>query len=275
MILKCESGQMSKSHMQNTSITNAKEFVNYILRKKKLTLPDIPDFCVITHSDTILEIAKKNFDYEMVDIGSRKSTEIYFFLPDKEKPFAIVTQQPGSPMSAVILEELIAVGFNNFITTGTIGHPTLLETPVLQVGDIVLVSGSLIYEGTSKHYASTGGTSYPDEEMISSIRTFLKQDGIEFHEGLIATTDAIYRETEEFICELISRGAIGIDMEVSAQISVCNFYDKKIAAILYVSDVISSNQNWNLGQLEDVLAATEEKVFNILMRLVHRNEILE
>jgi purine-nucleoside phosphorylase len=67
-----------------------------------------------------------------------------------------------------------------------------------------------------------------------------------FHEGLIWSMDAIYRETPEKIALMRQRGAVAVEMELSAVFNVCRFRQVDVGALLVVSDELTSVQ-WNPG----------------------------
>ena len=116
-------------------MTSARGYVDYILSHRGINLPPVPKTCLIVYSDAFLGQAKKRYDYRVIDIGSRKPTEIYFFRSDNGENFGLVSPQYGDAMAVTTLEELIAlgeiaaqqqgsIGFQNFLSMGTAGHPT-------------------------------------------------------------------------------------------------------------------------------------------------------
>ena len=268
---------------QERSLTSARGYVNYILNHRGIQLPPVPETCLITYSDAFLEQAKRRYDHRVIDIGSRKPTEIYFFRSDNGENFSIVSPQYGDAMAVTTLEELIALGeiatelqgrqgFKNFLSMGTAGHPTK-SNPELNVGDVLLVNSALSYEGSSVHYAERGHVPRVDERVLTILRDILEQKGIPFKEGLVATTSAIYRETPSFISQVLESGTLGLDMETSALLTVADFYKRRFGTLLYISDIVKvggSNGEWNVEFLSGDVSDTENKLFDAAIELVNR-----
>ncbi|MFH1072877.1 MAG: hypothetical protein V1743_05605 [Nanoarchaeota archaeon] len=255
--------------------------MEYILAEKRIQLPSVPSACLITYSDTFLHEAKRRFDYRCIDIGSRKPTEIYFFRKDEGKNFAIVNPQYGDAMAVTTLEELIAlgeiaserqeaVGFHTFLSMGTAGHPTNADHPQkLSVGDIVVVTAALKYEGSSDHYASKENLPEADEHVVRLLCEVLDHRGVHYQNGIVATTSGIYRETPTFIKQILEKDAIGIDMETSALLTVAKYHGKKMGTILYISDVVHVD-GWNVEFLSGDVSETEIKVFDAAMDAINK-----
>ena len=156
---------------------------------------------------------------------------------------AVVAPVLGAPMAAMILEMLIAKEIDQFLYVGSAGS----ISDVIGVGDILLVKGAFCQEGTSKHYGGgfdekTDGT----KSFLKQMECFLQNRSISFTTGDVVSTDAPYRETPYFIEKYQKKGAIGVEMEVSALYRVAQYYGKKICALLCISDTIRK-KGWQGG----------------------------
>lgn len=250
------------------SITSAQTYINYILEKREIRLPVLPEICVIAHSEAFILFAKQRFPCQSVDIGSRCAAMVHFFSRPDGAGFAVVSAHHGAPMAALFLEELIALGFQRFLTVGPAGYPTTGNSAGLAPGEIVVADGALIYEGTSPHYGSAG-TVQADMVLADRLSNLLLKHGVMHRRGKVATTDAIYRETPSFINEIVDRQAVAIDMEVSALYSVCRFHGKSIVAILFISDVVGIDLGWEVAFIDQHVNAAESKIFNLLFEHGH------
>lgn len=252
-----------KANTAQRSITNAREYVAYVLKKRNITLPPIPPACIISYMTGLVDLAKGTFRHQVIDLGCTTYAPIHLFYPEQASPFAIAQGHHGAPMAAVMLEELIALGFERFLSIGAAGHPCNGQGAKLEVGDIVLPNAALIFEGTSSHYQVEGGISLPAPALLDHISSILHANGIRFTTGTIATTDALYRETPEFIQAIAKRQAIALDMELSTLFSVATFHGKEIAGVLYISDIISSVGDWQLGLMGQFPERLEHKLFAV------------
>ncbi len=254
----------------NKSITDARDYLGHVIRRRGITLPDCTNICLITHSQAILELAKAMHRHEVYDIGSCRPTELYYFYPDNMMPYALLSQHLGAPMAAVALEELIAISFEQFISIGAAGHTAMNGEASMGIGDLLLPDRALVHEGTSSHYSPNITESQPDTTSFNDLQEALDNLNVNYRKGTVATTDAIYRETDDFIRNILSRGAMGIDMEASAQFTVCSYHGKRIAALFYISDIVNTEYDWKIGFDDDRLRTAQYEIFHAFLEYLRR-----
>jgi len=149
----------------------------------------------------------------------------------------------GAPYAVMLLEILIASGAKRIVFYGLCGA---ISSDV-KIGDIILPTGAIIDEGTSSHYdQKPAGVVQASETITNSIKSLLTRKKIIFHEGLIWTTDAIFRETREKVRHYQGKKVLGVEMETSALFSAGRFRNVDVGAVLVVSDELSSME-WNPG----------------------------
>jgi len=248
------------------SITNARQYLDHVLEAKGIDLPELPRTCVITYCQGLLDRAVESGARVSFDIGVTVPTEIHVIDPGGESPYAIVSGRPGSPMAAVLLEELIGLGFEQFIAFGTAGFPASGGGAV-PFGQIVVPDRSFVYEGTSSHYGLESESVKTDWSLRWKLTSLLREAGIAYVEGPAATTDALYRETPEFIGALLSRGVRAVEMELSALLSVARFRGCPLAAVLCISDVIDQAGEWRVGMTSSQIRDVEELILPVIERV--------
>jgi len=253
------------------SITSPKQYVDYIIAKKKIRLPPVPEYCFIIYSQSLMAQVLARYPHQMVDIGSRNPTKIYFCTTAKGKAFGIIGEQLGASMSVVVLEELIALGFSRFIAAGTTGHPCKTGKQKLNIGDFVLVDEALVFEGTSTHYRPGTELASAGRQLCNLAADTLEALGARFHRGRIATTDALYRETAAFIDKVIELEAVAVDMETSALYTVAEFHNKQICAVLYISDIVKIDASWETEILSEDMDLSEALFINFINNIVSRD----
>ncbi len=149
----------------------------------------------------------------------------------------------GAPYAAYVMESLIAWGVRKVLFLGWCGA----IAPHVRIGDIILPTSAFIDEGTSSHYRENGATrAAPSPEMVKTIEQMLHTSQLDFHDGPVWSTDAIFRETPEKVAHFQSKGAMAVEMEVSALYSVSQFRNVDVGALLVVSDELSS-LTWKPG----------------------------
>jgi uridine phosphorylase len=101
---------------------------------------------------------------------------------------------------------------------------------------------------SSRHYGISSGDTviHTDSGLNGVITSILVEKNIGFKTGPVWTTDAIYRETPSKIKHYGGLGALAVEMELSALLSVAAFRGIRLSALLTVSDEIGS-LNWKTG----------------------------
>ena len=118
----------------------------------------------------------------------------------------------GSPSAAVAVEELARVGAETFIRPGTTGA---LQRGI-EIGDMVVATGAAKDEGTTKRYESETVPAVPDFEVLAALVEAAEAQGGPVHVGPVATDDAFYAETEEYVAAWEAAGLLAVEMEAAA-----------------------------------------------------------
>ncbi|EMA12783.1 nucleoside phosphorylase [Haloarcula marismortui] len=151
----------------------------------------------------------------------------------------------GSPSTAIAVEELEAVGVETLIRVGTTG--ALQEG--IEIGDMVVANGAAKDEGTSQRYESKAVPAVPDYDVLSSLVDAAEANGEDVHVGPIATDDAFYAETDEYINDWEAAGLLAVEMEAAALFSLCRRKGLRSGAICTVDgNLVEGTQK---GETED------------------------
>ena len=250
------------------SITDPKKYLAYVMTNNTVELPTVPERCIVSYSSALIDMAQQSFPHKTVDLGCSAPAPIYFFNPEDTPPFVMMRGLHGSPLAAVMLEELIALGLNEFLVVGSAGHPVYNSSPTLAVGDLVIPTEAHIFEGTSGHYDKSSTASRPHHGSLKHLQNLLTDRQITYQAGPVATTDALYRETPDFISGLARHQVIAIDMELSALFTVATHHHKPLAGLLYLSDLIEVSGTWHLGLLANQLTKLHPTLFTVVKGFV-------
>ena len=90
------------------------------------------------------------------------------------------------------MEELYRCGADTFVRIGTCGG---MQTEV-KSGDIVIATGAIRMEGTSKEYAPIEFPAVANLEVLNALVAGAKKEGCEFHTGVVQCKDAFYGQHE-------------------------------------------------------------------------------
>ena len=94
----------------------------------------------------------------------------------------------GGPSATIALEELTNIGADTFIRVGTCGGIALS----VQSGDIVVATGAVRQEGTSREYAPIEYPAVPDFTLTAALIDAAKALGKTCHAGVVQCKDSFY-----------------------------------------------------------------------------------
>lgn len=158
----------------------------------------------------------------------------------------VISTGMGGPSMAIAVEELNNIGITNLIRIGSCG--ALQKT--IKLGELVLASGVVRDDGTSKAYVDLGYPAVADIELLSQLRLCSKKANYTTHTGFIRSHDSFYTDREQEICDYWShKDILAADMETSALFVVGSLRKMRTASILnvvveYQGDLESSINNY-------------------------------
>lgn len=98
----------------------------------------------------------------------------------------------GGPSAAIAIEELSKCGAHTFLRTGTCGG---MQENVLS-GDIVIATGAIRMEGTSREFAPIEYPAVPDIECVNALIKAAKDKNISYHVGVVQCKDSFFGQHE-------------------------------------------------------------------------------
>lgn len=107
-------------------------------------------------------------------------------------PVSVTSTGIGGPSAAIAIEELSKAGADTFIRVGTCGG---MQTDVCG-GDIVIASGAIRMEGTSREYAPIEYPAVPDVTVMNALITAAKKLKITYHAGVVQCKDSFFGQHE-------------------------------------------------------------------------------
>lgn len=104
------------------------------------------------------------------------------------EPVSVTSTGIGGPSASIAMEELFACGADTFIRMGTCGGIAL---PVMG-SDIVIATGAVRAEGTSREYAPIEFPAVADFDVVAAIRDAAIKLGMKYHLGVVQCKDSFY-----------------------------------------------------------------------------------
>jgi purine-nucleoside phosphorylase len=140
-------------------------------------------------------------------------------------PLTIQSTGMGGPSAAIVITELGELGARQLIRVGTCGA---LE-PALKLGDLLLVTGALASDGTSRALGAAGRLE-PDRELLRRLDA-----AGQLKPAVVASVDLFYGADEQ---QLLESGADVLDMECATLFALARKLELHAAAVLIVSDTL-------------------------------------
>ena len=147
----------------------------------------------------------------------------------------------GGPSAAIAMEELVECGADTFIRVGTSGG----IVDKVKGGDIVIATGAIRQEGTSREYLPIEFPAVADFSVVSALHEAAQALGFPYHTGVIQSKDSFYGEIRPaqmpIADELTAKwkawkaaGALTSEMETAALMIVAQVLHVRCGAVLNV-----------------------------------------
>ena len=188
----------------------------------------------------------------------------------------------GGPSTAIAVEELIHCGANTFIRIGTAGG----MNPDVLGGDVVIATGAIRMEGTSREYAPIEFPAVADYDVVSCLIAGARDEHERYHAGVVHNKDSFYGQhgpqTMPVKDELISKwnayidcGTLASEMESAALFVLCSVRRARAGTVV---QVLANQTRRALGMSDPVTLETDGAIrvgvagLRRLIRLDHQAE---
>lgn len=152
----------------------------------QLSCEDVGQYVLLTGDPSrVSEIAKYLDKAEKV--GENREYVTYTGMIDN-MPVSVVSTGIGGPSTAIAMEELVRLGCHTFIRVGTCGGMHL----DVKGGDIVIASGAIRQDGTTKEYAPIEFPAVPTFDVLSAQVESLKHLQYPYHVGVVQSKDSFF-----------------------------------------------------------------------------------
>ncbi len=147
----------------------------------------------------------------------------------------------GGPSAAIAIEELSKCGAHTFIRVGTCGG---MQTEVCG-GDIVIASGAIRMEGTSREYAPIEYPAVPDVTAMNALIKAAEELKIPHHVGVVQCKDSFFGQHEPEVMPVsyelenkwqawLRMGCLASEMESAALFIAGSFLRVRVASCFLV-----------------------------------------
>ncbi len=160
----------------------------------------------------------------------------------------------GAPGTAILLEELAKLGAHTFIRIGNSGG----LSPELEVGDLVVTTGAVRDDGTSRTYVVPEFPAVADHRIVAALIDAARERGARCHAGITWSLDAFYARNavlkedgslasmitggywpshlETRIRDLRAAGVLNCEMEAGVILTLSSLFGRRAGCVCIVSD---------------------------------------
>ena len=218
---------------------------------KYVILPGDPKRCV--------KIAQYFDDYEL--IGDSREFVTYTGYLNGVK-VSVCSTGIGGPSASIAMEELTKIGADTFIRVGTCGGMDLN----VKGGDIVIATGAIRMEGTSKEYAPIEFPAVANYDITSALVRAAKKLDYSYHTGIVQCKDSFYGqhnpEKMPVSYELLNKweawkrlGCLASEMESAALFVVASYLKVRVGSVF----LVVANQERQKAGLENPIVHDTDK----------------
>lgn len=177
----------------------------------------------------------------------------------------------GGPSTSIAVEELAQLGIRTFLRIGTTGA----IQPHLNVGDVIVTTGSVRLDGASLHFAPMEFPAVADFECTTALVETAKELGSKLHVGITASSDTFYPGQERYdtfsgrvvqrfqgsMKEWQSMGVLNFEMESATLLTMCSSQGLRAGM---VAGVIVNRTQQEIPNAE-TMAKTESDAIKIVL----------
>ena len=170
----------------------------------------------------------------------------------------------GGPSASIALEELVKVGGKYFIRVGTSGG---MQKEV-KSGDLVIATGAIRMEGTSKEYAPIEFPAVADYDIVTALKKSAEKLNLPHHLGVVQCKDAFYGQHNPELMPVsyelenkwnawLKMGTLASEMESAALFIAGSFLKVKVGSIFLV---VANQEREKLGLENPVVHDTDSAI---------------
>lgn len=147
---------------------------------------DVGRYCILPGDPGRCEKIAAYFDHPALVVQNREYTTYTGTLLGQK--VSVTSTGIGGPSASIAMEELKEVGADTFLRVGTCGG----IAPNVVADDVVIATGAVRMEGTSREYAPIEYPAVADFDVTSSLVEAAKTLEKRFHTGVVQCKDSFY-----------------------------------------------------------------------------------
>ena len=223
---------------------------------------DVGKYVILPGDPKRCEKIARHFDDAKLIADSREYVTYTGYLDGVK--VSVTSTGIGGPSASIALEELVRVGADTFLRVGSCGG---MHTDIMG-GDLVIATGAIRMEGTSKEYAPIEFPAVANLEITNALVQAAKDLNKKYHVGIVQCKDAFYGqhepETKPVDYELVNKwnawvrlGCKASEMESAALFVVGDYLRVRVGSSFLV---VANQEREKLGLENPVVHDTEAAI---------------
>lgn len=223
---------------------------------------DVGKYVILPGDPKRCEKIARHFDDAKLIADSREYVTYTGYLDGVK--VSVTSTGIGGPSASIALEELVRVGADTFLRVGTCGG---MQTEIMG-GDLVIATGAIRMEGTSKEYAPIEFPAVANLDITNALVQAAKELNKKYHVGIVQCKDAFYGqhepETKPVDYELVNKwnawvrlGCKASEMESAALFVVGDYLKVRVGSSFLV---VANQEREKLGLENPVIHDTEAAI---------------
>jgi uridine phosphorylase len=223
---------------------------------------DVGEYVILPGDPKRCEKIAQYFDEPKL-VGNRREFVTYTGYLAGQK-VSVTSTGIGGASASIAMEELVKIGAKNFIRVGTCGGMDL----DVKGGDIVIATGAIRMEGTSKEYAPIEFPAVSNLDITNALVKSAKNLGYNYHTGVVQCKDSFYGqhnpEKMPVSYELLNKweawkkmGCLASEMESASLFIVGSFLKVKVGSVFLA---VANQEREKLGLENPVVHDTDKAI---------------
>lgn len=220
---------------------------------------DVGEYVILPGDPKRCEKIAKYFDDAKLVADRREFTTYTGYLNGVK--VSVTSTGIGGPSASIAMEELVKVGAKYFIRVGTCGGMDL----DVKSGDLVIATGAIRMEGTSKEYAPIEFPAVANYDIVTALINSAKKLNLPYHVGVVECKDSFYGQHSPELMPVnyelqnkwnawLKLGCLASEMESAALFIVASYLKVKVGSIF----LVVANQEREKRGLENPVAHDTE-----------------
>lgn len=235
---------------------------------------DVGRYVILPGDPKRCEKIAKHFEEAKLVADSREFVTYTGYLEGEK--VSVTSTGIGGPSASIAMEELVQCGADTFVRVGTCGGIDL----DVKGGDIVIATGAVRMEGTSREYAPIEYPAVADVDVMHALIQAAKEKEITYHAGVVQCKDSFFGQHEPEVMPVsyelenkwqawLRMGCLASEMESAALFIAGSFLRVRVGSCFLV---VANQERAKLGlsnaQVHDTELAIETAVdaLRILIR---------